>query len=45
MNINIKAEGENDHHICEAIFKALARALNDATKITHNQILSTKGTF
>lgn len=45
MNINIKAEGENDHHICEAIFKALARALNDATKITNNQILSTKGTF
>ncbi len=43
MNINIKAEGENDHHICEAIFKALARSLNDATKITHDQILSTKG--
>ena len=43
MNINIKAEGENDHHICEVIFKALARSLNDATKITHNQILSTKG--
>ncbi len=43
MNINIKAEGENDHHICEAIFKSLARALNSATKITHDQILSTKG--
>ena len=43
MNINIKAEGENDHHICEAIFKALARSLNTATKITHDQILSTKG--
>ncbi len=43
MNINIKAEGENDHHICEAIFKALARSLNSATKITHDQILSTKG--
>lgn len=43
MNINIKAEGENDHHICEAIFKSLARALNDATRITHDQILSTKG--
>jgi imidazoleglycerol-phosphate dehydratase len=45
MNINIKAEGENDHHICEAIFKALARSLNNATKITHDQILSTKGTL
>ncbi len=43
MNINIKAEGENDHHICEAIFKALARALNDATRITHDQLLTTKG--
>lgn len=43
MNINIKAEGYNDHHICEAIFKALARSLNSATKITHDQILSTKG--
>lgn len=43
MNINIEAEGENDHHICEAIFKALARALHSATKITHDQILSTKG--
>jgi imidazoleglycerol-phosphate dehydratase len=45
MNINIKAEGENDHHISEAIFKALARSLNNATKITHDQILSTKGTL
>lgn len=43
MNINIKAEGDNDHHICEAIFKALARSINSATKITHDQILSTKG--
>ncbi len=43
MNINIKAEGENDHHICEAIFKALARSIDSATKITHDQILSTKG--
>ncbi|MEE1116920.1 imidazoleglycerol-phosphate dehydratase HisB [Methanosphaera sp.] len=43
MNINIKAEGDNDHHICEAIFKALARSLNSATQITHDQILSTKG--
>ncbi len=43
INLNIKAEGENDHHICEAIFKALGRSLNKATKITHDQILSTKG--
>lgn len=43
INVNIKAEGENDHHICEAIFKSLARALNDATRITHDQLLTTKG--
>ena len=43
MNIHINANGENDHHICEAIFKATGRALNDATKITHDQLLSTKG--
>ena len=43
MNIHINAKGENDHHICEAIFKATARALNDATKITHDQLLTTKG--
>lgn len=43
INIHITAKGENDHHICEAIFKAFARALNDASKITHDQLLSTKG--
>lgn len=43
MNINIDATGENDHHICEAIFKSLARALNSACRITHDQLLTTKG--
>ncbi|MDO5851217.1 MAG: imidazoleglycerol-phosphate dehydratase HisB [Methanobacteriaceae archaeon] len=42
MNINVKVSGENDHHKSEAIFKALARSLNDATKISHDSILSTK---
>lgn len=31
-NIHIKARGENDHHKAEAIFKAFARALNNALK-------------
>ena len=31
-NLNIKAEGENDHHRAEAIFKAFARALKMAVK-------------
>lgn len=43
MNINIDAKGENDHHMCEATFKSFARALNSASKITHDQLLTTKG--
>lgn len=36
-------EGKNNHHICEAIFKALAKALADAVQITGTGIPSTKG--
>ena len=32
MNLNIKAEGENEHHKIEGIFKALARSLKMAVK-------------
>ena len=32
MNLNIKAEGQNEHHKIEGIFKALARALKMALK-------------
>jgi len=43
-NLNIKAEGENDHHKIEAIFKAFAKALKMAVKISDNYNLpSTKG--
>lgn len=35
--------GENKHHIAEAVFKGLARALKMAVKITGNEIPSTKG--
>jgi imidazoleglycerol-phosphate dehydratase / histidinol-phosphatase len=43
-NINIKAEGENDHHKAEAIFKALAKALKQAVAQTGNfELPSTKG--
>lgn len=40
--------GENSHHIVEAMFKALARALKDAVEIDRkyaNEIPSTKGTI
>ncbi|MBQ7163112.1 MAG: bifunctional histidinol-phosphatase/imidazoleglycerol-phosphate dehydratase HisB [Bacteroidales bacterium] len=45
MNLNIKAEGDNDHHRAEAIFKALARALKMAVRrdIYHYELPSTKG--
>lgn len=36
--------GANDHHICEALFKAFAHALKEAVKKTEaNQVLSSKG--
>lgn len=45
-NLNIKAEGENDHHKIEAIFKAFARATRMAVNLTGNfNLPSTKGTL
>ena len=45
MNLNIKAEGQNEHHKIEGIFKALARALKMAIKrdIYHFELPSSKG--
>ena len=45
VNLNIKAEGENEHHKIEGIFKALARALKMAVQrdIFHFELPSTKG--
>ena len=43
ININAKVEGENDHHKIEALFKAFATALKDASRIEHDIIPSTKG--
>ena len=47
MNLNIKAEGQNEHHKIEGIFKALARALKMAVRrdIYHYELPSTKGTL
>jgi len=51
MNASIHLKqlaGENSHHIIEASFKALGRALNQATKIDprfEGEIPSTKGTI
>lgn len=45
INLNIKAEGDNEHHKIEGIFKALARALKMAINrdIHHFQLPSSKG--
>ena len=47
MNLFIKAEGQNEHHKIEGIFKALARSLKMAVKrdIYHYELPSTKGTL
>ena len=44
MTVHIRSEyGENAHHITEAIFKALARALREAVSVQGNTLPSTKG--
>lgn len=43
-NLNIKAEGDNEHHKIESVFKAFAKAIKLAvTKSNTNAIPSTKG--
>lgn len=43
-NLNIKAEGNNEHHKIESIFKAFAKALKMAVNKTNNYAIpSTKG--
>lgn len=45
MNLNIKAEGQNEHHKIEGIFKGLARAIKMAVKrdVYQFNLPSTKG--
>ena len=45
MNLNIKAEGENEHHKIEGIFKAFARSLRMAVRrdIYRYELPSSKG--
>lgn len=48
MNLHIKKiDGENNHHVIEAMFKAFAKALDEATLIDTRivDVLSTKGTI
>lgn len=45
LTVHVAVEGENAHHEVEALFKALARALDDATRIDERRTdtPSTKG--
>lgn len=45
MNLYVQAEGQNEHHKIEAIFKALARSLKQAIRrdVYNYQLPSTKG--
>jgi len=42
-NLNVKAEGDNEHHKIEAIFKAFARAIKMAIKKEGDTLPTTKG--
>lgn len=44
-NLNVKVEGDNEHHKIESIFKALARSIKQAVKrdIENMQLPTTKG--
>jgi imidazoleglycerol-phosphate dehydratase len=44
VHVRVLAMGEA-HHVCEAVMKALARALHQATRVTGDDVPSTKGTL
>lgn len=43
ITLNLKVEGDNDHHQIEACFKAVARALREAIRRDGDALPSTKG--
>ena len=45
INLNVQARGENEHHLIEGIFKALARSIKMAVRrdVHHFQLPSSKG--
>jgi imidazoleglycerol-phosphate dehydratase/histidinol-phosphatase len=42
-NLNIKAEGQNEHHKIESIFKAFAKSIKMAKVVESDQLPTTKG--
>jgi imidazoleglycerol phosphate dehydratase HisB len=45
ITVHITFSGRNDHHQCEAIFKAFGISLGDAVRVVGDEIPSTKGTI
>lgn len=43
LNLNLKVDGDNDHHKVEACFKVVARALRQALRREGSELPSTKG--
>jgi imidazoleglycerol-phosphate dehydratase / histidinol-phosphatase len=43
MNLHLKVQGDNAHHMVEACFKVFARVLGEAVKRSGNELPSTKG--
>ena len=43
VTLNLKAQGRNDHHVAEGLFKAFGRTLRDAVKIEGSALPSSKG--
>jgi imidazoleglycerol-phosphate dehydratase/histidinol-phosphatase len=43
LNLHLKVEGENTHHMIEACFKSVARALRQAIRREGVELPSTKG--
>ena len=43
LNLNLKVEGDNDHHKVEACFKVVGRALRQAIRRDGSELPSTKG--
>lgn len=43
ITLNLRFDGENDHHKAESIFKALGLALKEAKRVEGTEVLSTKG--
>jgi imidazoleglycerol-phosphate dehydratase/histidinol-phosphatase len=45
ITLHVTAKGENAHHVAEACFKAVGRAMRQALQRTGGEVASTKGSL